>query len=336
MKKLAALVTLLLLVVLYAQMDRQALLQHFRSMRLDIFGLALLCFVPQILVTTWRWCLMVRDVCPMPFGDAMRLILASRALNAFLPSKLGEASKAYFVHTQAHLPLAQGVALVLLEKVLDVAGLGSVLLTGVALLPHRGALEITAALLGLCPIGLLLGIVLCRTTGFRRLLRPSSAWQRRLGSWLEAWDGILLRWWQQPRRLAGITGLSSVLWFLHLGQIYLFFVALQSTISAALVLAYVPLSIAVGILPVTLGGMGTRDTALIVLFAPYETTTMMAGIGVLCSMRYWADTVLGLPFFQRYAFDTKEKHTDTCHTPPHSALPSSSTIAPTTLEKSGG
>jgi hypothetical protein len=48
--------------------------------------------------------------------------------------------------------------------------------------------------------------------------------------------------------------------------------------------------------------MGTRDSALIYLFASYESAALMAGIGILCSMRYWVDTLLGLPFFHVYSF----------------------------------
>jgi uncharacterized membrane protein YbhN (UPF0104 family) len=72
-----------------------------------------------------------------------------------------------------------------------------------------------------------------------------------------------------------------------------------------MVLAYVPISIFVGLLPLTIGGMGTRDSALIYLFAAYEPASVMAGIGLLCSMRYWMDTLVGLPFFHAYSV---EKH----------------------------
>jgi hypothetical protein len=46
--------------------------------------------------------------------------------------------------------------------------------------------------------------------------------------------------------------------------------------------------------------MGTRDSALILLFAPYADAALVAGVGLLCSMRYWMDTLLGVPFFHGY------------------------------------
>jgi hypothetical protein len=54
------------------------------------------------------------------------------------------------------------------------------------------------------------------------------------------------------------------------------------------------------LLPLPLGGMGTRDAALIFLFVPYENAVVMASIGLLCSLRYWLDSLVGLPFFHAY------------------------------------
>ena len=127
---------------------------------------------------------------------------------------------------------------------------------------------------------------------------------QRLLTLLESWEDILARWKAHQARLTGIVLLSVGLWLLHLVQIYLFFLALHSHVAAKTVFAYVPLSIFIGVLPLTIGGMGTRDSALILLFAPYESAVVMAGVGLLCSLRYWMDTLLGLPFFQRYAFAT--------------------------------
>ena len=72
------------------------------------------------------------------------------------------------------------------------------------------------------------------------------------------------------------------------------------SIPLAPVLAYAPLSIFVGLIPVTVAGMGTRDSALIFLFSSYADPAVMAGIGLLCSLRYWIDTLVGIPFFHQY------------------------------------
>jgi hypothetical protein len=300
MKKVALLITVLLLIVLYAQIDTQALLWYLRTMHRGVFLLALVCVVPQVFVTALRWSWMVRDVYPMRLFASTRLILAGKALNALLPSKLGETSKAYFLKTHADVALPYGVALVLLEKVLDVAGLCAILLVGMLLTPHLGAVETSATLIALLVLAVVAGICTCRVARVQRWLQGRLGLGNRLGALLESWDTILEHWRQEPARLFGILLLSWGLWGLHLLQIGLFFVALRSQVEATAIIAYVPISIFIGLLPITIGGVGTRDAALIHLFAPYASPAMMAGIGLLCSLRYVLDSLIGLPFFRAY------------------------------------
>lgn len=303
LKKLTLPFTLLVLVVLYAGIDRHALLTHFRHLNVPLFLLALCLFVPQILLTACRWCWIVADILPLRLVDSVRLILASKALNAFVPSKLGEMSKAYFLKRRSNVALSRGAALVLIEKVLDVGGLCAVILVGVLWTPKKGTLEVTTALLALLFIAVvgLLFTLKARTLG--RMLPDGWRLMNRLGDLLVAWDATMVAWKQHRLRLLGILVLSCLMWFLHLIQIYLFFPTLHSTVGIQTVFAYVPISIFIGLLPVTIGGMGTRDSALIFLFAPYESASVMAGVGVLCSLRYWVDTLMGLPFFHMYFLD---------------------------------
>jgi uncharacterized membrane protein YbhN (UPF0104 family) len=139
-------VTVLALVFLYSQLDTRALVQYLRTMDIRLLLLAVSCFGPQVVVTALRWRWMVWEVCPISLRESLRLTQAGKALNALVPSKLGETSKAYFLKTQAGLDLPTGLALVLLEKVLDVARLCVGLLVGVLLAPDQGTLEVVAAL----------------------------------------------------------------------------------------------------------------------------------------------------------------------------------------------
>jgi hypothetical protein len=174
----------------------------------------------------------------------------------------------------------------------------------VLLIPQHGPVETSATLAAGLAIVVVAGLCTCRTTGLQRWLQAKRGLAPRLASLLESWEAILARWKTHSVRLAGIVLLSVGLWLLHLVQIYLFFVALHSSVATRTVFAYVPLSLFIGLLPLTIGGMGTRDSALILLFAPYESAVVMAGVGMLCSLRYWMDTLLGLPFFHHYAFVT--------------------------------
>ena len=68
-------------------------------------------------------------------------------------------------------------------------------------------------------------------------------------------------------------------------------------ISIVNVFALAPLAILLGQLPITLGGMGTRDLAFISLFTEYAKEVDLLSVGILFSaFRYWLPSIMGIPF----------------------------------------
>jgi uncharacterized protein (TIRG00374 family) len=296
-----------ILLAIYSRIDLNGLAHRLIHVHPVYFGLALLCFVPQILLTTVRWRVMMAEIRPMTMGESLRMVMAGKALNALVPSKLGEMSKAYFLRQGGRVDGPRAVSAVILEKGMDLAGLCLVLLLGVLAAPEHGE----PVLLGGAISGGVLaavGFILLFPIGpmGESLTARGNPWAR-IGRLITGWAGVLALWKSRTGRLPAIVGMSILLWGFHVLQIYLFFPSLNHGVPWPAALAYVPLGILAGLLPITVGGMGTRDTALILLFAPYADATVMAGVGLLCSMRYWADTLLGVPFFHHYTRGTARK-----------------------------
>ena len=67
-----------------------------------------------------------------------------------------------------------------------------------------------------------------------------------------------------------------------------------------------PLAMFVGLLPISLFGVGTRDAAIIYLFSAYHPAEVMAGVGLYVSLRYFVPAAAGLPFLQHYLSLTRE------------------------------
>lgn len=291
--------------VIYAHTDLRAMTERLWSPDPLWLGTALMCFLPQILVSATRWWLMGEGWAHMSWAESFGMVMAGKALNALLPSKLGEMSKAYFLRERSAHAVAKGLPAVLMEKILDLAGLCSWMLLGAAVAPSGSPAMTAAWLISLGVIGgtsLIFLVPMGRWSGL--WAEEGRGLKSRIGQMLLGWDWLLRHWRAKKAVTAGVMSLSLLLWGLHLLQIYLFFPSLGQSIEPGAVLAYVPLSLLVGLLPISLAGMGTRDTALIVLFAPYVDGATMAGIGILCTMRYWADTLMGVPFLHRYALNT--------------------------------
>jgi glycosyltransferase 2 family protein len=64
--------------------------------------------------------------------------------------------------------------------------------------------------------------------------------------------------------------------------------------------AALPPALFAGLMPFTLGGMGTRDSVIMLLFEGYATTAQSLTVGILYSFfGRWLLSILGIPFLQR-------------------------------------
>jgi len=302
MKKIVALLlSLLIMGVIFMRIDLGKFQGYFSRMSIGLCILAILFFIPQVLITAYRWQYMIRRHTPMALGESVRLILSCCALNILLPSRIGDLSKAYFVGREGKVAYQRATNVVFFEKYIDLASLGVVILTGIFWSRQWDQ----ATFLGLVFSGFTMGLfpVLC----FLRLdqwLHFSFLDQNRLFAKLRS---FLLDTQAYLDELKGKRGeliwvllLSVGLWFLHLLQFYVFFRALHSEISLFHIFRLVPLAILVGLVPITLAGVGTRDSAMIYFFSPYEDPSLIVGVGLFSSLRYFVPGILGLPFLNRY------------------------------------
>src|SRR5690606_16436707 len=96
-----------------------------------------------------------------------------------------------------------------------------------------------------------------------------------------------------------ILAVSLFIWVLHLIQIAFFFYALGVTPPLAILASLVAFAIFIGLLPLTIAGFGTRDAALVMLFASYPSHTILA-VSMLINLRYIIPAAAGIPFFHKY------------------------------------
>lgn len=245
---------------LYYAADWRAVCKALRAVELDALFAALALFVPQTIVSAWRWRWLGGAGKPLAFGESLSCTLAASGLNLFLPAKVGDLCRGA-LHCRDFRGIGSGVFGTLLEKIADVAVL--LLLIGLGLI---GAA--TSAVTLLCALGLI-------------------HWMST--EWAKDWPR-----WQHWVRLAWHTGL---LWALHMVQIACFFHAAGIDVSSNAFLARMPIALFAGLIPLTPCGLGTRDAALMVLFADLASPASLAVVGLLTASRYLVPGLVGLPFF---------------------------------------
>lgn len=302
MKRLAGLaVSLIILAILWWMVDLDAIVTAVRGADPLWLGLGILMVIPLTLVTAWRFRMLSRT--HLPLGTATRLILSASTLNLILPSKMGDLAKSYVLTSRYGYDGKLALALVVMEKMLDMA---SLLFWGVLAMLWLGRDEpllwLAAAAIGglllllivfLSPLGLSAWLI-----GLAGRLLPGGAgeWVSGFGAeWQEA-----VRWfWSARGRMASVVLVSLALWVAHLAQFWLFAQAL-APVPFLDNMAFATLAILAGLLPLTMAGVGTRDGAILFLYAPYLSAGQAAVLGVLATLRYLLPAIAGLPFMGDY------------------------------------
>jgi uncharacterized membrane protein YbhN (UPF0104 family) len=279
-------VAVALLAALYWAADWRAVLRAAADLRAEWLAAAMLLFVPQTLASALRWRAVVRGLCALSVRQAVRQTLAASALNLVVPSKLGDLSKAGMLD----IPRAAQTRAALLavwEKAADVLALAFFWAAGTwGVVPAAG------------------GLILCGAVGcsaralWIRQARMPAAFD--VGRWTldircsgstddrtPAPDHGGIPW-------VSLTVWSLALWSLHLLQIGCFLQAAGVDVGVRETIARVPPAIFAGLVPLTLWGVGTRDAALIHLFADLAPASTMAVVGMLTALRYVVPGAAGI------------------------------------------
>lgn len=305
MKRLISiLVSLAVLAVIYWKIDIRSLGPVFAQCHPLWMAASLGMVVPLTLFTARRLQQLMPPHAPMGFGEANRLILVASVLNLVLPSKMGDLAKAWFMREKGGLTGGLSLSLVVFEKSCDMLSLLLWCAFGLFLYPAKDALFwlMTLGVAG----GLLCGSLLLGSRAFARLFfglvlkfAPKKIGAK-IGGLAASWEEMHTYFWSDRRRAAKVALTSIFIWFLHLLQIWLFILALRAWCPFLANLALSPLAILAGLLPLTFAGVGTRDAALVLFYAPYFAAPTAAALGLLCTARYVLPALGGLPFAGDY------------------------------------
>jgi uncharacterized membrane protein YbhN (UPF0104 family) len=218
-------------------------------------------------------------------STSFAIVMSGFTFSTFTPSKGGDLARAWFLRGRA--PVSSVLGSVLAERLLDVLTLLAFCLAGSLVYGWRILAIASAVLLGAGLVGTVL--LLSVRLPIPAKLRPKV--ERLLESLR-----VLLR---TPGLLAWVLCLTLGNWLASVVQAWLFYVSLGAAVPVARVLAALPAAIFVGLVPITVAGMGTRDTALIRLMSGLAAPEISLGVAMLYSLfGYWLPGLAGLPFLR--------------------------------------
>jgi glycosyltransferase 2 family protein len=276
-----------LLVVLYRGVDIKGVGESLRRADVPWLIVSLAMIIPITVLRAVRFYWVAPGGSIGSLGEALRLTLVASALNVFVPGKAGDLIKSYFVRKRGGGSTGVAISLVVYERLCDLVGLIFWCMAG-WLIARPVTARVPSALwplLGAIGTVCLVLISSERVAGLtRRIIMRAlpHARLRRLRNLAEGWPDLVIR--LRGRRTA-VALFSVFLWLVHVVQMWMFTLALSERIPFTVCASLSAVALMAGQLPFTLGGLGARDMALVILLAGYIKPDAAAAMGILISTR---------------------------------------------------
>ena len=263
-----------------------------RSARLDWVAASFAMATAGVLLGALRWQVVLESMhYRLGFGRALVAVLATWPLVVVTPSRAADFLRA--VAVRRTVPLAAGTGSVLAEKVVDM----SLLLLMAALGAAVEGLWLWAALTGAALAGLALAVtILVVHRGKLARLPWLRSHAEKVEDLFRAFDALFA----SPGRLVATCVLSVVIRGLTLAITFALLRAVGADVDLFDTCALWPVATLIGLLPLTLAGMGTRDATFMYLLA--ERGHLLTRVNVLAAtmayslLNVGAFAVIGLPF----------------------------------------
>lgn len=279
-------VTLLIFYLIFRKIDYLLLKEVFLNAKWYYLILAILVIVLAPVFSAKRWQIILKAIDhDISFRDSFKIIMAAFPASAVTPAKVGDLIKAHYLKDK--VPVTQTMGAVVTERFIDIFVLASYSFVGAAFLGHKLIMSISLFIIFLAPLSFLV---------VNKIKLPPGKWQQRIENFLSVSKVFI----SQPQKLLPILFLSIIFWSMNIFEAKILFLALGVNVPLFYVAAAFPLAIFIGLLPITIAGMGTRDSAIIYFFSAFGSTSVSLGVGLLYSLfAYWLVALIGLPFMKR-------------------------------------
>jgi len=281
-------ITILIFYLLFRRIDFFAVLGLIRQVSVWYMLIAFLLTMSFPVMSALRWQQILKSMdYHVSFVRCLLIIVGIWPISATSPSKAGDLLKAYSLRND--IPASKVAGSVLTERALDVFSLTMFSLAGSIIFRKLEILLIAVAIL----VIIILAFIIVNL-GIRFPIKES--WQEKLDNLLLSTRTLAQNKWA----LVLILFLTFGNWFASIVQTKLLFQAIDAQVPLLFTATALPIAIFVGLIPITLSGMGTRDSAIVFFFSDYASASQALAVGILYSFfGYWLLSIIGLPFMRK-------------------------------------
>jgi hypothetical protein len=221
--------------------------------------------------------------------------------------KLGDFSRSYFLKKDKVADIDRSVALTIFERILDVFALCLFLIMGVFISRNPNYVQLIFTLITVLTIAV---ITIGAFAGYNGKFFEKSSRVAFIDGLFRALQTAMTL----PKRVSillfqEVMIYSILLWTLHIWQFSILFNIFQANISIQDAVSFIPFIFIAGMLPFTIGGVGSRDAALVYFFSDTVPLPVLASVGIFAFLRILLPTIVGvvaIVFFRSPAKPQKE------------------------------
>ena len=261
---LLRLLGLVLFVVILRSMDVSRIAGILAQANLWLVGLSIILVLPHLISKAWRWQVLLRGVdINIGIKEASLLYAIGQAAGVLTPGQAGDAVKAVYLKAEGY-SLARSLLTSVVDRMYDLAVVGGLALWGVFVfgdVPAGQQAAIVAFVAGIIALFVLFGSHGWQAPLARLIVRVTPQRYLRGRNPQASLQGLVL----PPRALLWAAAITVVSFVISYFRSWLLFAALGLHLPFQYFIAATSIAGIAAILPVTIGGLGTRDAAFVVL-----------------------------------------------------------------------
>ena len=282
------LLTVLIFYILFQRVNLRLVGTYLLIIPLHIWIISILLTLSFPVIRALRWQLILSKMnYNIPFKRCLLIIIGVWPIASISPAKSGDLIKVYCLRDEIGKAYVAGS--VVTERIFDLLILTLLSMVG-GFVFEQWAMLLAASLTFCCIIGTLF----LSRIGIKLLF--GDWYQTKLNEVLEPLKIVSSHFGM----LSIIVLLTLINWTATIYKTKLLFSGVGADIPAGFISAALPLVIFIGLIPVTFAGMGTRDSAMILLFSAYATREQSLSVSLLYTfLGYWFLSVIGIPFIKK-------------------------------------
>lgn len=258
------------------------------------------------LLAAWRFQVVIKAIGhEISLGRSFQVLFAVWPVALIVPSRANDFVRALALRDE--VPVLSCTGSVVAERLVDIQTLAVFGMIGCGLMGAWQWFGLMAAIW----IGVWSGIAVV-VSSFETVVQWPflEPFESKLRSLFHAFETLRGR----PGYLAGLIGISALAWGAVMANIGVLLWVFRATLGVEVVLGFWPLAVFVGILPLTVGGMGTRDAAFAGVLTATGTAAFESGI-VAATLGYGIvsfvlPAVVGIPFMLKEFWWDEESSRD--------------------------